>query len=433
MNTQRTAPFLLRILFKSVTYGGITYAIAKVLSLVTKIIVARVGIQDFGLYYFTTETTRMLAAFAAFGIPMSVGRFLGFHQSDKTQKTAIVSLAFIIIICLSILVSLLVLAISPLIIRGTEYPDALDIFRIALLNIIGGALLLFAKGVAFGEINPKRAYQYETGDIVCKFIFVLLGLYFIAPTAKGAVIGYTAAALLWGIMVSLHASHPLHFTYIGTLRARIVSFAWPVGLSEILTAITGTAMLTFLSRSMGLEAVSAYGIGVSVATLLFFIPQASLPVLLPLLSNRYARGTLTQRDISQVYRFIWLPTLALAITLLVMSPGLIPYVFQAQPDFNLMPTMILLVAYAWYACIVWISRQVIDMTGRTKINLLITCIRVVFVVNIGIYGILKAGPTGLAIAVLLGWIAEGMVSFFVSRSVVTKISAAQSGILKQPN
>lgn len=400
------ASFLTSISFGTLIIGG-----SKLLNLTLKILVSQLGVSNFGDYYLVTATFLGLTTIAALGVPMSTTRFISFLNggggAGKLNK--IVSSAVTIICLSSFLVGIFLYQFSEATALWLGAVHTAVYLKILSFGFIGSTITLLTRSVFLGFVRIHAAYTVEATEIVTRFVSTIAGILLLKMGVIGALIGFTTGTLI-AALINMHRllKIPGVNQLTPQLSGKFLRFTLPVSTSEILTAVTGVFFLYILRLRGGAEAIGLYAAAVSLAALIYIVPQMIFSVFLPLASNLYAQ----KKPVFPIYKtlFLWLVGIvgAPSVFLIVFSRVIISSVF-GQAYIHAAPILsTLVIAYSLYAVFAWPSRQLLDIAGHTKANLLLTLLRilvgscVLFIYNLELNGLT------LATAVLWGWIAESI-------------------------
>ncbi len=383
-------------------HGGSAYGIGRLLSFGIKVLVSQCGPSAIGIYYFSTELMRNTSQLASWGIPMSMGRFIGLYSKESEKQVHAIqsSITLLMVLCV---VALIGIAFTFPHLVPHAYPLQQNLAFIMLaVGIIGNMLLLHTKAVAFGYVDSKTAYIYEGLDAIIKVLCIGIGLYS-THTIVGALYGYSIGSMLSGVMCFVHMSHSHRVPFRLRIDSSLFSYAWPVGVSEAITASISLYLLFLLSRVAGASSLGIIATGMSVAVLVFFVPQVALPIVVPSLSQALTDRGIPKKILLAVFRFVAIPTLGVAIVLVLTTPVLYPYIFGHSFTQGIQTTQLLIVAHAIYAIGVWIPRQLLDSLGLTRQNLLVTIVRSSAMLVIGYVSMKSLGSLGFAISLVAGW------------------------------
>lgn len=405
------------LLSKALMHGGSAFALGKTLAFILKIILARTGASQFGIYFFITETVRNISLLAAFGIPMSATRFIGFYRNDRERVSTIIRAASTMLISASVIATCGIIIAAPYLTAG--FPTgAANLIIISSVAVFGNALVQLSKGISFGRLDSKTANYYESADLTAKFLLTAAGLIFFRDRITGAILGYASASVGVGVTSLVHAFRSVGTDFRLQWSGQLSAFAWPVGLSETVTAAAGVGMMIILSRYTGPEGVGFYGAGMALSSLVFFVPQLVLPVFLPAVTEKYARNLNIRSDMAAARIFVSVPSFLAATILILLIRPILEHVFGSQYLQAAYPLTILVAAHALYVTIVWIPRQILDMAGKTKTNLVLTGVRAAITLTLAWLLVPGLELTGAALAVFAGWTAEGALAGIMSEKLL---------------
>ncbi len=401
----------------SILFGSLLIGISKLLSFILKIYVARIGLEGFGDFYFATSTLTGLVTLAAFGIPMSITRFVSYfrgNNQDNKIPSAITS-GMTLVIATSLAAGIALFIFSSPFADAIQAPHAARYFRILSSAIIGAGITLVVRAAFFGLLKVRLAYAAEASEIVLRFVGTIAGMAIFDHAITGALIGYAVGTGLGAVTnIVLMAKTLPQTRYMPQLAPGLLPYAIPVGASEIITAATGILALSLLQAHAGAQEVGLYGAAVSIATLLHIIPQMVFAIFLPIASERHAQN----RAVAPVYMKLlgWLAPAVFVPALIlfsIRSPLIILLFGQSYQQAESILS-ILLIAYTVYALLVWPNRQLLDMAGYTRQNFLLTTLRAITIIIFLLFQNTINGAH-LAYAISAGWVIEATGSIFLVR------------------
>jgi O-antigen/teichoic acid export membrane protein len=404
------------VFVKGTIAGVITLGISKIFLFFIKLIVARLGANNLGIYYLFTSVFTSLATLTALGIPMSAGRYVSLYSAKKqTDKIyQIINGAVTLIVITGLFISLLLYLFPKPLFNLLNIPLVLIGYKWIGIILTAELILLLLKQIFFGLLKITLGYSLDNIEAIIRFsgIFILVSLYH--QGINGALFGYSIGpiiTLIIGITIFKYTTKT--FTLRPKISRELFSYTWPVSISEILTALITTIPLIILKNTHGQIAVGYYAAAIAIASLLHLLPQIILPIFFPVINHCYGDN----QSIIPTYRktIIFLVSFLIPATLAVyiFSNFIINRLFGVGflPAVNILK--ILAPAYSIYAVVVWPNRQILDMAGKTKSNLLLTIIRVILIILFTYLLIPKFGGRGLALALLIGWGTEGILCLYI--------------------
>jgi O-antigen/teichoic acid export membrane protein len=172
------------------------------------------------------------------------------------------------------------------------------------------------------------------------------------------------------------------------------------------------AVLVVLKSNSSFSEVGFYTVAISMAGLLFTIPQIILPVYFPILTKVYGSKKSIVIMYTNIIKLLGATIIPIGLTFGIFSSFFIRMFFGSTYLNTLTYLPILFIAYGFYAIIIWPSRQILDLVGHTKTNLYLTIIRSCVVIALSLILIPSFKSHGLAIAVASGWGIEGFLCVY---------------------
>lgn len=390
-------------------WGLAALSVAKVSAFLLKLLIARIGVPEFGAYYLITSVFTNTTTLTAFGLPMALTRFIALYRSKK-EPAGIPELfqSALTVAWISAGITSAVFFLFPEMFIRAGIPAAdLEFFRVVAAGFIGMQTVLLTRAVLFGLLNAKAAYLLDMMEHLGKLVFTAFAVVMFGGLVRNALWGYITGIYLTavaGYMVT-RTKFPWKFG-LARVAARLLSYTWPVSVSEIITSASSMLFLFALQADSGAEAVGQYAAAVTVSSMLFILPQITLPLFLPYVTSLNESGEAVRRAQNKMTLALGIPTAILLSGILILGRPVISFLFGARYAGALGVLRILAVSYAWYAVVVWSNRQILDAYGYTRRNLVFTITRTC---TAALVLLLASRVTAevLAAAIGLGWIAEG--------------------------
>ncbi len=400
----------------SISLGAVIIGGSKLLNFILKLLVSQLGVENFGDYYLAISTFIGLTTVAALGIPMSTTRFISFLNGQRNIKSIrnVISTAMIVIISSSLFMSGIVYGYADTMSALLDMPNAAVYLRILSFGFMGSSMTLLIRAVFLGYVRIRLTYVIEALEVTLKFLFTVGGLLVMQRGVLGALVGYVAGTLsasCINFFILANVSDLRKFT--PRLSLGFLRFAWPVSASEILTAAANIILLYIVRIRGGGETVGFYAAAVSIASFIHMIPQMVLSIFLPVASTMFAQ----KKPVFPIYKTLiaWLGVVSLipSFFIALLSPNIISMIFGSSYKPAAIILTMLAMAYGIYAMIAWPNRQLLDMAGHTKDNLVLTVLRIVISMGAILFLQEEINGTSLAGAVLYGWIGESIGSLIL--------------------
>ncbi len=391
-----------KLFIRGAAAGVLTLGFSKIFSFLLKLIIARFGSESFGLYTTATTTFTSAVTFLAFGFPMSVTRFVSLYNGSQQKEKLN-----------NILSSALTMGMGTGI-AGTIALFAWQIhYPIPGLNtlafvVVPAILILLIKHALFGMLASEKAYFIENFESVFRIAAISILLFLFSMQIKNLFIGYACAIVLtaYAAIVIFFKTLPQYRPKL-TWSAPLYSYTWPVGISELITSLTTAGTMIYFTAISGPQNVGLYAAALSLASLIHLIPQVIMPIFFPAITTAYGRG----ESIWHLYRRIVILLVATLIPLTallnILGTILINSLFGSDYTDSVHIFTLLSIAYTLYAMFVWPNRQILDMMGKTKTNMVISLIRSCIIIACCAVLVPQWAGRGYGGALLAGWFAEG--------------------------
>ncbi len=410
----------LPIVIRGAWYAAIAIGITRVFQFFMKFFLARIGVESLGAYNLVTTSFQTYAMLFSFGIPFAITRyvsiFLEKQQYEYVKK--IISAGFtllLLISCAVAIISIVVFQHIPLALSNTMFSQY--VFYGLAFAFPFGMMTIFAKAVFIGKLLPNRSFFFEFVESI--FRIVLFGfLLYLGLGAEGGILAYAIAVFLTGIYAIGSLRPYLMVSLSSDVLRQLFHFILPVSISELLVHAFGLFQIYILHYASGIEEVGLYTAAVAIAGMIHIIPQILLHMFLPVISRVYASGKSIQPYYRKITIILFLSISVCCLMFLLFSSQIMIVIFGESYERSARIANVLIVAYGVYAIITWAGRLVLDMMGRTGINLMLTLIRVVVAVCCSILFVPSLGGIGIAYSYLIGVTIEALVCLFMVKKII---------------
>jgi O-antigen/teichoic acid export membrane protein len=337
--TPRSNPFARRV---AAVFGAKIVVFA--LGLTTTIVVSRVlGPSGKGAYVAVTSLPAMLGAVGVFGIPGAINYYSARGASvGGLLKSAIVFVAVIASVSIAVLWFAL-----PLLERSilSAAPD--DMLRLILIAIPTGMVASFAGTILYGRHEVKTYTSIMVGQAIVTPIVLILLVGVFRFGVPGAVAGSVAISTGGALAVLVAVRHvAIHHPEGDTASTRsLLSYGlrvYPAGISGYFNYRADTFIIQALMISSA-GPLGLYSIAVTMAELLFYIPDSVTTIFLPTIAG--ATPEEADEKLGRVSRLTMLVTVSGALVLIPVAwlglhLVLPPYVDSMPPFLVLLPAVV---------------------------------------------------------------------------------------------
>lgn len=370
-----------------------------------RLAVARLGVEIYGLYSIGFSVVTILVSISMLGLAEGVIRFVSFHagRDDKEKANKVVSSAVKAILPASLVFAVLLFLLSDTLAAVFHEPELSSVLKIfspiiplwALLNLYSAVNTAYKK-IEYVVLAEKMIAQ--ASKIVFLLVFIHLGL-----NLAGVILAPVFASLMALACLAYCTRKYLSIRIVKGFDAELFSFSWPVMLMMFALIFIGrmdTLLIAYLKDTVD---VAAYNTAYPTATLLFISSSALSIILLPTITEKYARKESMESDYKTVSRWIFLMNLPLAALMVFYSRDILRILFgaeyvQASLSLSLLGLTFFLDSFARPSGIVLMTYK------KTRFLLYITLIQITLNLTLGFILIPAFGITGAALATSIGYL-----------------------------
>lgn len=429
---------------------SIGLVVSKILTYVYRLIVARVGVEQYGLFSLALAVFGILTTFSMLGMSEGVIRFVSFYKgkADERRIKGTILTALKITVPLSAVFGLLLFLFSD----GIAITFFHDLRVSILLEILGFALPLDILRSIF--LNSLRAFQridYEVyskslAEGISKVILTLIAVY----------LGFGVIGVTFAYLFSIFISFVLSFYFLEkkvfpVLKTKIISlspykdllfYSFPLLLTSFLYLIiqwTDTLMLGYFRTPLE---VGIYNAALPTAFLLFLFPSAIRTLFFPVLNELYAQGKqiFFESVYKTVVKWIILVDSILFVFLVIFSKQIISLLFGEAyildkiilvgKEFSISSLcLIILTSGMIFPEFVVPARDILLVLKKTKFIFVNTIIGTITNILLNYILIPEYGAIGAAIATAFASLLMSIL-LFIQAYKVTKINPFKISSLK---
>ncbi|MBU2634013.1 MAG: flippase [Nanoarchaeota archaeon] len=303
--------------------------IARLLNLVYKIIIARYGVEEYGLFSLGIVVYSILISFSTLGFSKGITHYISFFktQEEKEKIKGILIFSFKLLTISSILSAILLFLFSDKIalyfFNKTELSLVLKLLAIAIPITV-------LTEIFFSLMRSFHSIKYITysKDLVQNFTKIILTVLFILLGFKlfGIIIAFILAAIV-SLILAVYYSKKYIFPYFKeTSKAiysnkTILSYSLPLMFSEGIALIalwTDTLMIGYF---LEIKEVALYNAAMPLTNILYIFPFALMVLFFPILSGIDLK---TQKDefknlIKTIFKWANIVNLFLLVSLILFS------------------------------------------------------------------------------------------------------------------
>lgn len=408
--------------------------ISKILGYLYRLIVARIGPEQYGLLSIALAVATLLANLALFGLGSGVLRYVSFYNGEETKvKGAIIS-AIKMSSIFSIFLAIALFILSPYIAANIFKAQELTFFFRILAIIIP---LIVIRDILLNAIKAFQKIKYEVyakniAENLSKVFFTILFLS-MGLGLLGAVFGYAAAMILSSVLVFYYIQKKVFpiFSSVSSmsLKKELLSYSWPLLISSQIFQLILWTDTIFIGYFTNATETGIYNAALPTAQLLFILPYALTALLIPILSElKTEREKEFQATYKIVTKWILLTNIVPFTLLIIYSEEIISILFGDQYIRATVPLIILSVGYL-LNYITLTSMNVLMLFKKTKTLFKISLIGLIISILLNLTLIPLYGINGAAISTAVAYIIMGILIFILSYNL-TKINTLDKNYFK---
>jgi len=381
--------------------------ISKLLGYVYRLIIAKAGTENYGLFSLGLSIYTFILTLAILGINTGAMRFISYYRGKKDaekEKGTIYSAAKIVFIS-SLFLALILGFSSNFLANNVFKKEGLGIILLIFAFVLPfNALSELASGVA--RSYKKIEYEIFSKNLIeniAKILLTLLFLY-LGMNLLGIAIAFNLAIIISAsILIFLVIKRIVIKLKVGKIienYSEILKISWPlafVGIINLFLTITDTIMLGFFRTS---SEIGIYNAAVPTAQLLFIIPFAFLGLFIPVLTGLYAEKK--EKDFSLTYnnsnKFITLMNVPIWLFMFVFASSVLLILFGKPYEEGKYALMILSSGMFFSYTFSSTSRALLTVIGKTRFILYTLLISGALNFLLNLYTVPKYGIEGAALS-----------------------------------
>ncbi len=427
---------------KTITKGaGIVFIgifISKLLTYAYRVIVARIGTEQYGLISLGIAVVGIFVTISLFGMNEGVLRYVSYYKGkeDKAKIKGIILTTFKITTALSLVTAILLFVfaewISITIFHNPQLTPILKLFAIIIpFNVIREIFLSIAR--AFKKVEYE-VYSKNIIENITKVLLTLILLYF-GFNVMGAAIAYFFA-ILFSTIAAFYFFKKIYILFKTKLpplcpNKELFSYCWPLIFNTFIFQIilwTDTFMIGYFKSTSD---VGIYNAALPTAQMMYIFPYALMTLFFPVLTELYAKES--KQAFKSIYKtttkWIFMVNAILLSFFILFSKEILQFLFGKEYVIA-SPILIILSCGYFFYYLMTNSNYVLMTLKKTKLIFTNTVIGASFnlVLNfilIPIYGIL-----GAAIATITSLIVIAILRFSESY-YITRINPFKIDFLKR--
>ena len=380
----------------------------QIFTIVLSVVLARLlGPHDLGVLTIIGRIGLVVVPLTIFGINVAVTKYIAEYKiKDKDSLSRLLSTATILVLCFSIIISIIYFLLSDTIAIKIYNTPEIGLF------IKIGAIFLSLNGLVYiGTATLQGFQKIKTISLLNVFITVLnLPIYFIFIWKMG-LLGAVIAAVV-SLIINLFITSKcvkdtlqqenvkINFVFDKKLRSVLLKFSFPLFLSILVLRPADLFAISYLSLTTGFESAGLYRIAAGLSRLILFIPAAFTLPLLPMFSELYASNMDKRNIVSRIVKLTILICLPISLSIGLGAKFIISILYGQDYVAAAFLAYILCIS-AFIDSIAMVIVSLLHGTGRTWHGLAIDIYQAIVIVAASYYFISMFGLIGIGYANLL--------------------------------
>jgi len=359
------------------------------------------GIELYGRY--SLVITGILAIglkLIAGGFPETMSKFV---SEEKYDLESLISGILFYQMIEAILLTIILMAISPLLAISLNENNLLALILLASPIIIGQGLVSYFVCLYNGMRKFKIQSLIVILQAIFKIIFVIIGGYY--WKIEGAIIGFLLSTLLVAFIFIFKARKHLGRKLSFKIPKEIFSYMFEItvfGLCIILFSSLDILSVRYLIKGQGSNLVGIYNAGATVSRLSLFLILSLSGVMFPTISNLIAKNDKenAKEQIGQMIKISSIFIIPIVLLLSSFSKNIIEILYKPEYIDSFEVNRYLVFAYSILGFFVVFS-NIINAIGKVKITIIISVVTILLDVILLYFLVTYIGIIGATIATLI--------------------------------
>ena len=415
----------------SIVFIGIF--ISKFLAYVYRLLIARVGPEQYGLFSIALGLTGILVTISVLGLNLGLMRYIPFFKGKEDNEKILLTIreSLKLTAAISLFFSILVFFLSEKISIGLfNNHELIQILKIMSLSIFFGTLtfMLYDLMIAFQKAKYHVLIKNFFENAI-KIVLTFILIYIIGIGALGAAYGYLFSLII-SLFVAIYMVNKYVFRFITIkkiyggikIRKELVSYSMPLMFSDLSISIIVWTDTLILGHFRSATEVGIYNAALPTAHLMYLIPYALMMLFLPVLTETYSKGE--KEVLNSIYlrvtKWIFFTNLMLVSFFVLFSRIIMKNLFgQEYISGNIVLIILSLGLFLGY--LIEPTERMFMIFKKTKTIFLITISVLVSSLSLNFMLIPIYGMIGAAIAAAITQILIFLL-YAVSGYIITKIN-----------
>jgi O-antigen/teichoic acid export membrane protein len=411
---------------KKITKGaGIFFVgmlVAKVLTYIYQIILARMGTEIYGLFAIGFAIVGIASILATLGLDSGLIRYVSFFKGrkDKARIKGVITTSMKITFPLSLVFGFIMfIAAGEISVSVFHNPGLIPVLQVFSLAVPFYTL----RNIFLAATRAMQKVKYEVYtrwilEDVFKIALTILAIY-MGYSFFGAVVAYPLAMILTFLLAFYYLekkTFPVLKTRVKSVRitGELLSYSWPLLISSIMSMIIVWTDILMIGHFLPTSSAGIYNAALVTSTLMLIMIRAIVYLFMPVVSELYGKKEEITPQIRKVYatttRWVFAFNLPLFAILFIFSSQILNVLFSADYVSAALSLSILVSGYMVFSTLN-VSEYVLGVIKRTRSILAVTIIAAAVNIALNYFLIPVYGIVGGAIATAVSLALYGILEF----------------------
>lgn len=399
----------LETIAKGATIMFVGLIISKLFGYIYKLIIARIGPEEYGLLSLGIAIFGFITIISIFGLDFGVLRYVSYYNAkydDRKVKGTILS-ALKINIVLSLILGFLLFISADKIATIFFHSVRLGL----ILKIV--AIAIPFDGVRNILINALKGYKKARYEVYSKTLIedaVKVGLtvffLYLGYSIYGAIMAFTFAIFI-SMLITIYFAYKVIFKSLKNLiaikRGRILlSYSWPLLLNSLLICLIVWIDTILIGYFRTASEVGLYDAAAATGKLMLVFPHSLVVLFLPVIAGLYVNKDKISLNntYSTVMKWVFMINFAILMVFIIFSKQILGILFGTIYASSAIALILLSIGH-FFNGLSYTSRDLLMIFKRTKLIFIIGSIGVLLNIILDILLIPKYGVNGAAIATMI--------------------------------
>ncbi len=412
--------------------------ISKILTYAYRMVVARIGTEEYGVLSLGLAILGFVSVFPILGLDNGILRFVSdcINKGDKNKAKTIILSSLAIVTSIGLIFSILFFLFSNNISFLFNEPRLSNVIKLLAicLPFIGAGNIFLSTITSFKNTKYVVLIKNISENlikIIITIILIFFGLSYIGATI-GHVIAIVSTAIIAFLvlnkkMLKINFLNGFHFF----LKKEILIYSIPLMFYLLISQIISWIDIIMIGYFKTSSEVGIYNAALPTASLMSLFPSGLVALFIPVMSGLYlnTKTGFFKKTFKSVTKWIFFINLPLMFVIILFSRQILKIIFGSNYIIGYTSLNILVLGYFVHQLFMT-SSQMLNVLKKSKLIMINMIIASILNIIINYFLIPKYGMIGGAIATTISMILYGLLngicSYYFTRIVPFKLDYIKS-------